>query len=247
MHMLSMLDKDRTVGHKMVPEAPMLPSASGLIRGLLLPPIPMITPTLVPVPQADLVASQSALTQQSQPKRTEPMSTGVYYNNQEVQIDMHPSQIRFSKVYTSAVLRLPLGKPMPQPPTLVATNPLPVVEATNENSESTAIALATDTRYVRTSSPTQEASLGEKHKLASEETKDETRTKRQRVLSKDQLSFVEAALALSELSGAPPKPSPSTSPYRSPNSVLRALPPPPFCLPASRLDPKQNTPSSMAA
>jgi hypothetical protein len=223
----SILNKDKAVGQKMVPEALMLPCAPDLIRGLPLPPIPMST-----VPQPDIVASESALTQRSQPKKAERMSTGVYYDNREVQLDMHPLHIRFSKVYTSVVPRLPLGKPMPQPPrTLVATNPLPSVEVTNENLEPTVISLATEICDYRTSSPTQEATLGKKYKLVSEETKEETWAKRQRVLSKDQLTFLEAALALSELGAAPPKPSPSTSSYKSPKSILLALPPPPFLPP----------------
>ena len=229
MHMRSILKKDMAVGQKMVPEALMLPSAPGLIRGLPFPSIPMRALTPFAVPQPDIAASESALRQRSQPKKSERMSTGVYYDNREVQLDMHPSHIRFSKVSTSVVQGLPLGKPMPQPPrTLVVTNPLPIVEVTNESLESTAIALATEIRDDRTSSPTQEASSGKKHKLASEETTEESREKRQRVLSKDQLSFVEAALALSGVGTAPPLPSPSTSPYKSPKSVMLALPPPPF-------------------
>jgi hypothetical protein len=234
MQMCSILKRDRAVGQKMVPEALMFPCAPDLIHGLPLPPIQMRPPTLFAVPQPNIVASASALTQRSQPKNAERMSTGVYYDNREVQLDMHPSQIRFSKVYTCVVPRLPLGKPMPQPPrTLGATNLLPSLEVTNENSESTVIPLATETHDYRTSSPTQEASSEKKHKLASEETKEETRAKRQRILSKDQLSFLEAALALSELGAGPANPSPSTSPYKSPKSALLALPPPPFFLQAS--------------
>jgi hypothetical protein len=229
MHMRSILNKDRAVGQKMVPEALMLPSAPGLIRGLPFPTLQMRTPSPAAVPQPDIVASGSAFMPRSQPKKAERISTGVYYDNREVRLEMHPSHIRFSKVCTSVVPELPLGKPMPQPPrALVATNPLPSVEFTNENLGFTY--LATKIRSYRTSSPTKEASLGKKHKLASEEIKEESRAKRQRVLSKDQLSFVEAALALSGLGAAPPmpSPSPSTSPYKSPNSVMLALPPPPF-------------------
>jgi hypothetical protein len=49
--------------------------------------------------------------------------TGIYFNNQEVESDLHPFQVRQHGRYSTTVPGLLCGKPMPLPPQLKAVVP----------------------------------------------------------------------------------------------------------------------------
>ena len=169
--------------------------------------------------------------------------TGVYFNNREIHYDMHPVQVRYSNRYSTAVPQLPLGKPMPQAPTL--PNQLTPLDGTIDQAfQEGSIALShhnqdrvrDDLHHIlceKVDHDDSELLPRHKRQRAEKSTEQESRTTPtdpppQIPISKEQLSFIEAALALSELS--------VTSSERSPRSVLQALPPPPFFLSSHNWD-----------
>ena len=171
--------------------------------------------------------------------------SGVYFNNCEVfeEAMMHPAQVVSISRGASVVPILPTGKPMPQPPQLVVKPP-------GEKASGAALMPSGSMRVSEKQHPIPNSKRGG----ASFATGEERGTKRLRTegkkLSSEEISFIEAALALSEPRLSSTKPSKQAihkvTPLATAKSSLNALPPPPFFLGPNQ-DGMKNSPTTPSA
>jgi hypothetical protein len=189
------------------------------------------------------------------PSQDKAIGTGVYFNDCEVHQDMHPVQVRYSNRYTTVVSSLPKGKPMPQAPTLALTNPkdgrLASCEPPSER--------RSGEEGKRKRSPEKEATRDNpKTKIKRSSAREDTRrtppvteivfsfAETATTLTSDQKTFLEAALALTEMGSSPCllRPTVQLALTLSPRSVV---PPPRLCMPSAPFDLRVASPTQNKA
>jgi hypothetical protein len=117
------------------------------------------------------------------------MKTGVYFNDCEVSQDMHPSQVRYLKRYTSVVPSLPVGKPMPAPPKLLTQCPCKIELPPSDQDVDLNQYMASNDCKRKTESKDCEAEPAKRRRIEK---------LRPNNLSSEEQVFIEAAFALSE-------------------------------------------------
>lgn len=135
------------------------------------------------------------------------MRSGVYFNNCEIFNEMHPSQVHYKVHHATNVTNLPMGKPLARPPFLGLKKVASPVTDSNSAEESESKKVEGSHKRERGQTSSSDTDGGEEENLEDDDPSKRCRMdgivpqSNRKKLSSEETSSLEAALALSKLSG----------------------------------------------
>ena len=137
------------------------------------------------------------------------MRSGVYFNNCEIFNEMHPSQVHYKVHHATNVTNLPMGKPLARPPFLGLKKRCAAPSVTDSNSaeESESKKVEGSHKRERGQTSSSDSDGGKEENLEDDDPSKRCRMdgivpqSNRKKLSSEETSSLEAALALSKLSG----------------------------------------------